>query len=112
MSDDQTDAAGLREKVKEKYRDVARNPRAGFHFHTGRQLARRLGYDEAVLASLPEAAVETFAGVGNPFSLGSLTSGQRVVDFGAGGGFDCVIAARQVGPQGRGVGVDMCEDML
>jgi arsenite methyltransferase len=117
MTDDRAEtdaraAAALREKVKEKYREVARNPRAGFHFHTGRELARQLGYDETVFASLPEAAVETFAGVGNPFSLGSLTPGQRIVDFGSGGGFDCVIAARQVGPQGHVVGVDMCEDML
>jgi SAM-dependent methyltransferase len=79
---------------------------------TGRPLVRRLGYDEAVVAALPDSAVEAFAGVGNPFSIGSLKPGERVVDLGSGGGFDCFIAAVQVGPEGRVVGVDMTEEML
>jgi ubiquinone/menaquinone biosynthesis C-methylase UbiE len=61
---------------------------------------------------LPDRAVEAFAGVGNPFSLESLKPGERVVDLGSGGGFDCFIAAGQVGPEGRVVGVDMTEEML
>src|ERR1700757_4017305 len=85
---------------------------AGDHFHTGRSLARRLGYDEAVVAALPDRAVDAFAGVGNPFSLGTLNPGERVVDVGSGGGFDCFIAAGQVGPGGRVVGVDMTDEML
>jgi hypothetical protein len=64
------DAVALRDEVRAKYRDVAVNPRGGFHFHTGRPLARRLGYDEDVIARMPETAVEAFAGVGNPFSQG------------------------------------------
>jgi arsenite methyltransferase len=79
---------------------------------TGRPLAQRLGYDAAVVAALPDNAVEAFAGVGNPFSLGTLKLGERVVDLGSGGGFDCLIAAGQVGPEGRVVGVDMTEEML
>ena len=59
-------------KVKAKYRAVAVDPHDSYHFHTGRPLARRLGYDEAVVAALPDCAVEAFAGVGNPFSLESL----------------------------------------
>jgi SAM-dependent methyltransferase len=106
------DPLALREEVKSKYRAVAVNPHGGFHFHTGRPLARRLGYDEAVVAALPDSAVEAFAGVGNPFSLGALKRGERVVDLGSGGGFDCFIAAGQVGPEGRVVGVDMTEEML
>jgi len=69
------DPGTLREQVKEKYREVALNPRGSFHFHTGRPLAARLGYDESVIASFPESAVETFAGVANPFSLRSLMEG-------------------------------------
>jgi ubiquinone/menaquinone biosynthesis C-methylase UbiE len=57
-------------------------------------------------------SVEAFAGVGNPFSLGTLKLGERVVDLGSGGGFDCFIAAGQVGPEGRVVGVDVTEEML
>jgi ubiquinone/menaquinone biosynthesis C-methylase UbiE len=106
------DAIALREEVKSKYRAVAVNPHGSYHFHTGGSLARRLGYDEAVVSALPESAVEAFAGVGNPFSLGALKPGERVVDLGSGGGFDCFIAAGQVGPQGRVVGVDMTEEML
>jgi arsenite methyltransferase len=106
------DAAALREEVKAKYREVAINPHGGFHFHTGRPLARRLGYDDAVVGELPDSAVEAFAGVGNPFSLGAMKPGERVVDLGSGGGFDCFVAAKQVGPDGAVVGVDMTEEML
>ena len=106
------DAAALREEVKAKYREVAVNPHGGFHFHTGRPVARRLGYDDAVVADLPDQAVEAFAGVGNPFSLGAMRPGERVLDLGSGGGFDCFVAAGQVGPEGKVVGIDMTDEML
>ena len=106
------DAVALRDEVKTKYRAVAVNPGGSFHFHTGRPLARRLAYDEAMTGQMPDTAIEAFAGVGNPFSLGALKSGERVVDLGSGGGFDCFVAARQVGPEGHVVGVDMTEEML
>jgi SAM-dependent methyltransferase len=106
------DAEALREEVKTKYREVAAHPQGDFHFHTGRPLARRLGYDDAMVGALPDVAVESFAGVGNPFSLRVLETGERVVDIGSGAGFDCFIAARQVGPTGRVVGIDMTEEML
>jgi hypothetical protein len=82
------DAMRLRDEVKAKYRDVAVNPHGSYHFHTGRPLARRLGYDETVVARMPESAIEAFAGVGNPFSQSPLRPGERVVDLGSGGGFD------------------------
>ena len=106
------DPDALREQVKEKYREVAVNPRGSFHFRTGRPAAVRLGYDERLTASFPESAVESFAGVANPFSLRSLAAGERVVDLGSGGGFDCFVAATQVGPKGHVVGVDMTQEML
>ena len=102
----------LREEVKAKYRAVAVDPHGSYHFHTGRPLARRLGYNEAAMTALPDNAVEAFAGVGNPFSLGLLKPGEQVVDLGSGGGFDCFIAAGQVGSEGRVVGIDMTEEML
>src|SRR5207245_8420745 len=61
---------------------------------------------------MPESAIEAFAGVGNPFSQDALSAGERVVDLGSGGGFDCFVAAGQVGPEGRVVGVDMTDEML
>jgi len=102
----------LREEVKKKYRDVACNPHGEHHFHTGRPLARRLGYDQAVVGAMPEAAVESFAGVANPFALRALSRGEKVVDAGSGAGFDSFIAAHQVGGEGRVVGVDMLDEML
>jgi SAM-dependent methyltransferase len=106
------DVNALREEVKSKYREVAVDPHGNHHFHTGRYLAKHLGYDEQFVASLPDVAVESFAGVANPFSLRPLDKGERVVDVGSGAGFDSFVAAHQVGPHGRVVGVDMTEEML
>ena len=106
------DPAMLREEVKSKYRDVAANPHGEHHFHTGRPLAERLGYDTAMVAAMPDVAVESFAGVASPFRLHPLREGEKVVDAGSGAGFDCFIAARQVGPSGRVVGIDMLAEML
>ncbi len=106
------DPVTLREQVRDKYRDVALAPNAEHHFHTGRPLTARLGYDPAVVDELPDRAVESFAGVGNPFSLRRLATGERVVDAGSGAGFDSFIAAGQVGPTGRVCGIDMTPEML
>ena len=106
------DPAALRDQVRQKYRRVADDPGADFHFHTGRPLAARLGYEQATVDGLPDAAVESFAGVGNPFSLRRLAPGERVVDVGSGAGFDSFVAAGQVGVDGRVVGVDMTPEML
>jgi SAM-dependent methyltransferase len=106
------DPETLREQVRGKYREVAVAPQAQYHFHTGRPLAARLGYDPGVVDALPDRAVESFAGVGNPFSLRPLAPGERVVDIGSGAGFDSFVAAAQVGPSGHVVGVDMTLEML
>jgi arsenite methyltransferase len=87
------DPDALREQVRGKYREVALDPGAGFHFHTGRALASRLGYQADAVGALPGRAVESFAGVGNPFSLRQLAPGDKVVDVGSGAGFDSFIAA-------------------
>jgi len=102
----------LRAAVQDEYAEVAACPTRGYHFHVGRAHAARLGYDPADLDRLPEAVTESFAGIGNPFALGRLHPGERVVEVGAGAGMDAIIAAGQVGPSGRVVGVDMTDAML
>jgi arsenite methyltransferase len=106
------DPDALREQVRGKYREVALDPGAGFHFHTGRALASRLGYESAAVGALPGRAVESFADVGSPFSLRQLAPGYKVVDVGSGAGFDSFIAAGQVGAGGQVVGIDMTPEML
>ena len=106
------DPEALRADVREKYREVALHPDGAFHFHTGRPLAALLGYPVDVVDALPDRAVESFAGVGNPHSLRPPQQGERLVDFGSGGGFDCFVAARAVGNAGRVVGVDMTPEMV
>jgi arsenite methyltransferase len=102
----------LRQAIQDEYAVVAQEPEHGFHFFVGRPLARLLGYDDAWLDGVPEATIASFAGTGNPFSLGALAPGERVVDVGSGGGIDSLIAARMVGPSGRVIGVDMTPAML
>jgi arsenite methyltransferase len=102
----------LRCEIQKEYADVADDPGRGYHFHTGRPHALRLGYDEALVDSIPAGAVESFAGTGNPFSLGELGEGSIVVDIGCGAGIDSLIAGRLVGPRGRVIGIDMTPAML
>jgi arsenite methyltransferase len=106
------DAEVLREAIQEEYAEVAANPQRGFHFYTGRPLARMLEYADEWLVGISESSIESFAGTGNPFSLGELRPGERVVDVGCGAGIDSLIAAKKVGPRGHVIGVDMTPSML
>ena len=113
MADDLlVDPDALRERVRDKYREVAVDPNATFHFHVGRANAARLAYEPDVVDALSGRAVESFAGVGNPFSLRRLQPGEHVVDVGSGAGLDSFVAAVQVGDTGFVVGVDMTPEML
>jgi arsenite methyltransferase len=109
---DLVDADALRREVQEKYREVAADPTAEYHFHTGRAHALRLGYPWSPLDQLPDEATEAFAGVANPFHWGLPRPGERVVDLGSGAGMDSFIAAHAVGPDGRVVGIDMTPEMI
>ncbi len=102
----------LREEIQKEYSVVATNPEKEFHFHTGRRLAGILEYDEEMVNSLPEIGIESFAGTGNPFAMGRLNAGENVVDVGSGAGFDSLLAARMIEPDGRVIGVEMTEAML
>ena len=106
------DTATLRKAIQDEYQEVAEHPDKGFHFHTGRRLTQIVGYKNEWLAGVSERAIETFAGTGNPFAMGELREGERVVDVGSGGGIDSLVAARMVGPTGQVIGVDMTPAML
>lgn len=102
----------LRKAIQDEYREVAEDPNKGFHFHTGRTLTKIVGYEDEWLEGVSEAAIESFAGTGNPFAMGVLAPGEKVVDIGSGGGIDSLVAARMVGPEGQVVGIDMTPAML
>src|ERR1051325_7846284 len=106
------DTDNLRKAIKDEYKEVAENPGKGFHFHTGRRLTEIVGYKDEWLKSVSELAIASFAGTGNPFAMGELAAGERVVDVGSGGGLDSLIAAQMVGPSGKVLGIDMTPEML
>jgi ubiquinone/menaquinone biosynthesis C-methylase UbiE len=81
-------------------------------FPTGRAWALDLGYPQDLLARVPEASCESFAGVANPFSMGALQPGEDVLDVGCGAGMDSLVAAQMVGPAGSVTGVDMTPEMV
>ncbi len=106
------DVKKLRDEISAKYREVASSPEREFHFHHGRPLAKILDYPDELVDGLPDSLVESFAGTGNPFSLGAVNEGEQVLDVGCGAGFDALIAALKVGSGGHVIGVDMTPEML
>jgi arsenite methyltransferase len=105
------DVALLKSEIKKKYASVSTEPEQHFVFPTGSSWAEDLGYPDE-LANVPESAVQSFAGVANPFSLGRLERGARVLDLGSGAGTDSLVAAQMVGPEGCVTGIDMTPEML
>jgi arsenite methyltransferase len=109
--DVEIDVELLKSEIKKTYACVSDEPGQDFIFPTGRAWAEDLGYPDE-LATVPDAAVESFAGVANPFSLGRLEPGERVLDLGSGAGTDSLVAAQMVGEHGSVTGVDMTPEML
>ena len=106
------DLQELRQAISKEYEAVAKTPDKGFHFQTGRRLTGIVEYDSEWLEDIPEYVIESFAGTGNPFAIGTIVAGESVVDLGCGAGIDTFIAAKKVGPTGQVIGVDMTETML
>ncbi len=102
----------LREEIRKTYADVSTHPDREFIFPTGRAWAQELGYPEPELSRVPDATVESFAGVANHWLLGPIESGSVVLDLGCGAGTDLLIAAQMTGPGGCVIGVDMTASML
>ena len=101
----------LKSEIKKTYADVSQQPERDFIFPTGRAWAEDLDYPPE-LAHVPEGAVESFAGVANPWALGRLEPGLRVLDLGSGAGTDSLVAVQMVGPTGTVTGIDMTPEML
>jgi arsenite methyltransferase len=106
------DVETLKCEIKKTYASVSEEPEKDFIFPTGRAWAVDLAYPADLLARVPDTAAESFAGVANPFSLGPLAPGERVLDVGSGAGTDSLIAAQMVEPEGRVTGIDMTPEML
>jgi arsenite methyltransferase len=109
--DVEIDVELLKSEIKKTYSSVSEQPEQDFIFPTGRTWAEDLDYPDE-LANVPEAAVESFAGVANPWQLGRLNPGERVLDLGSGAGTDSLVAAQMVGKQGHVTGIDMTPAML
>jgi arsenite methyltransferase len=104
----------MREKVREHYASVAEDARSCCSEKESCQtegISQKLGYTKEDLAALPERS-EMGLGCGNPISFAKLRSGEVVVDLGSGGGVDCFLASKEVGPAGAVIGVDMTPQML
>jgi SAM-dependent methyltransferase len=106
------DRKRIEEGLQQKYAKVSVNPEGLFRYPTGRSGLEALDYNAHIVQSLPEAAVASYCGVGNPFTLGPVHEGETVLDIGCGGGFDTFFAAITVGPKGKAVGIDMIPEML
>jgi arsenite methyltransferase len=102
----------LKSEIKRTYADVSSRPETDFIFPTGRAWALDLGYPSDLLGRVPDGSAESFAGVANPFALGTLTPGERVLDLGCGAGTDSLVAAQMVAPEGYVVGIDMTPEMI
>jgi SAM-dependent methyltransferase len=105
----------IRAAVREQYGNIARGATSGCcapgTCGPGAEASLALGYSAEELAAVPEGA-NMGLGCGNPQAIAALRAGETVLDLGAGGGFDCFLAAKQVGPTGRVIGVDMTADMV
>jgi len=102
----------LRATVKDRFSKVAQAPDQETRFPVGPASAKKLGYDPNEIDALPPSVTDSFCGVGNPLGQGELRAGETVLELGSGPGMDSLLAARRVGPTGKVVGVDLCDEMI
>ena len=100
------------EGIRKKYAEASITPQGLFNYTTGIGGLKGLGYDSKIVETIPKPVIDSFCGVGNPFSLGPIHKGETVLDIGCGGGFDVIFAATVVGPKGEVTGIDVTPEML
>ena len=106
------DLEKIEASIRQKYFEVAKSPEGKFQYPTGRKGLEALNYDKTLIDKLPDDVASSYCGVGNPFSLGKIIEGSRVLDVGCGTGVDTILAGMMVGPNGSAVGVDMVPEMI
>ncbi len=106
------DVIQIQEAVRKKYAEVSRSAEGKFQYPTGKAGAMALGYNLAAVGEIPDEVLDTFCGVGNPFSLGAINPGEAILDVGCGAGFDLIVASRLVGPTGQVCGIDLTPEMV
>jgi len=106
------DRKRIEEGIRGKYTKVSDSPEGLFQYPTGRAGLEALNYDSELIQALPDSAVASYCGVGNPFTLGVIRKGEAVLDIGCGAGIDTIVAAMMVGPAGTVAGIDMVPEML
>jgi len=106
------DKERITEGIRKKYAEASITPHGLFNYLTGIEGLKGLGYDHKIVKSIPKLIIDSFCGVGNPFSLGPIHKGETVLDIGCGGGFDVIFAAIMVGPKGEVTGIDVTPEML
>lgn len=105
-------AEEIKSAVGDRYGRVATAPGEKFNFPVGRRFAESVGYDGAVLDSLPQGLWESFTGAGNPQPFVDAQPGESLLDLGCGAGIDLCLYARKVGPTGKLFGLDLSQKML
>ena len=101
----------IRSAIQAKYAVISQSAVGKFAYATGPEGAKALGYDDTVLAEIPDELMQSFCGVGNPFQAGPIAAGESLLDVGCGAGVDLIVASRHVGEQGRLRGIDMTPEM-
>lgn len=105
------DVTGIQYAVRKKYAEVSSTAAGKFNYPTGRDGAITQEYDLAIIESMPDELIESFCGVGNPFTLGPMNERETILDVGCGAGFDLIVASRLVGKNGKVYGIDLTPEM-
>ena len=104
--------AAIREAIQIKYKAVANSAQGKFKYPIGEQGALALGYDPTIIAAAPARMIKSFCGLGNPFALGEIRTGDCLLDIGCGAGTDMFVASRLTGATGKVCGIDLTAEMV